>query len=67
MSEIKLTDFGKKVKIRLIEMNMTQVELADYLKISKQYLHRILSGDRSGTKYINKIKKLLQIEEDIAA
>lgn len=56
-------DFHKLVKIRLIELEMTQVELAKALGTSKQYLHLILTGERSGEKYIEKIKEILKINE----
>ncbi|PXV84724.1 helix-turn-helix protein [Lachnotalea glycerini] len=57
------TAFGKVVKVRLIELNMTQVELAKRLGIKRQYLCRILNGDRSGKKYLSDIRKILEIHE----
>lgn len=48
----KLTPFGKKVRKRLIDKGMTQVELAALLGCNKQYIHKILVGERSGKKYI---------------
>lgn len=53
---------GKIIKIKLIEHNMTQVELANKLGISRQYVCRIISGDRSGKKYLKEIKRILSIE-----
>lgn len=44
----KLTPFGKKVRKRLIDKGMTQVELAALLGCNKQYIHKILVGERSG-------------------
>lgn len=35
----KLTPFGKKVRKRLIDKGMTQVELAALLGCNKQYIH----------------------------
>lgn len=58
----KLTPFGQTVKKKLIDMNMTQVELADMLGTNKQYINKILYGERSGKKYINEISKILNIE-----
>lgn len=55
--------FGKAVKIKLIELDMTQVELADLLGIKKQYLTRILNGDRSGKKYLPDILRILGIDD----
>ena len=43
----KLTPFGKKVRKRLIDKGMTQVELAALLGCNKQYIHKILVGERS--------------------
>ena len=57
----ELTDFGKDVKHQLIELNMTQVELAEQVGTSKQYLGKILFGERAGTMYIEKINKVLMI------
>lgn len=57
-----LTPFGKKVKKRLIDKNMTQVELAALLGCNKQYLYKILTGKRSGRKYIEHISRILGIE-----
>lgn len=56
------TKFRKAVKIRLIELDMTQAELAELLGIRKQYLSRILSGERSGKKYLADIVKILKID-----
>lgn len=56
-----LTSFGKMVKHRLIELEMTQVELADQVGTSKQYLGKILYGARSGEMYVGHIKQVLGI------
>lgn len=58
-----LTPFGQEVRKRLIDKNMTQVELAAAVGCTKQYLNKILSGDRSGKKYRNKILRILDMEE----
>lgn len=55
----ELTPYGKEVKHKLIEMNMTQVELADQIGTSKQYLGKILFGERAGTLYLDKIDQIL--------
>lgn len=57
-----LPPFGRKVKKRLIDKDMTQVELAALIGCDKQYLHKILTGERSGKKYIEQISKILEIE-----
>ena len=51
--------YGKRIKKRLIDLNMTQVELARQLGISKQYMRRIISGDRSGKTYRERIEEIL--------
>lgn len=56
----ELTNYGKQVKHKLIEMNMTQVELAQMVGTSKQYLGKILFGERSGNMYIDKIDRVLK-------
>lgn len=62
-NERKLTPLGRKIKKRLIDKNMTQVELARLLGCNKQYVHKILVGERSGKKFIKKISQILDIEE----
>lgn len=58
----QLTPFGLAVRKRLLELNMTQVELAQLLGTNKQYLHKILCGNRSGKKYVARIARILDIE-----
>ena len=60
---VELTPFGKRVKKRLIDKNMTQMELVNMLKCNKQYLYKILTGERSGENYIEKISEILEIDE----
>lgn len=60
--QTRLTDFGREVRKRLIDMNMTQVELAALLGCNKQYLHKILTGERSGRKYVGEISRILKID-----
>ena len=58
--QTRLTPFGRKVRKRLIDKNMTQ--LAALLGCNKQYIHKILVGERSGKKYIEAISRILDIE-----
>lgn len=58
----RFTSFGRKVKKRLIDKNMTQVELAALLGCNKQYIHKILTGERSGRKYLEEISRILGID-----
>ena len=60
--QTRLTPFGRKVRKRLIDKNMTQVELAALLGCNKQYIQKILVGERSGKKYIEAISRILDIE-----
>lgn len=62
--QMKLTPFGTKVRKKLIDLGMTQVELAALVGCNKQYLHKILCGERSGKKkkYFDEILKVLDIE-----
>lgn len=59
----KPTAFGKKVKIELIRQEMTQTELASALGINKQYLYKIIYGIRPGIKYIDEIRRILNLED----
>ena len=59
----ELTPYGKEVKHKLIELNMTQVELAEQVGTSKQYLGKILFGERAGTMYLEKIEQVLHVKQ----
>lgn len=56
------TKFGIEVKKKLVELNMTQRELAKKLQMNENYLTDILSGRRSGKKYKAKIIEILKID-----
>ncbi len=55
--------FGINVKKRLIDMRMTQRQLAKDIGVSENYLTDILSGRRSGKKYKPLIYKKLGLED----
>ena len=55
------SNLGKQIKKKLIDNDMTAAQLADALGTTPQYLNKILHGERSGEKYIEKIKQLLNI------
>jgi transcriptional regulator with XRE-family HTH domain len=55
------SDFGKQIKKRLVDRNMTATELADALGTTPQYLSKILHGKRSGVFYRKAIMELLDI------
>lgn len=54
--------FGIEVKKKLIELNMTQRQLAALVGVNENYLTDILNGRRSGKKYRSKITKILEID-----
>lgn len=58
---ITVNYFGISVKKRLVEMNMTQRELAKEIGINENYLTDVLKGRRSGKKYREAIIKRLNI------
>ena len=58
----KLTAFGREVKKRLIDKDMTQAELADLLGCSRQYLNNILHGRKSGGRHREMIAEIVGIE-----
>lgn len=55
-----LTDFGIWVKKRLLDKNMTVAELSRLIGAKDVYVSRILHGNVSGAKYIDKIVDQLQ-------
>jgi len=48
----------------LVELNVTQVELAESVGTSKQYLGKILHGLRSGAKYLEDIDRILGLNQE---
>lgn len=61
MRKRKLSEFGRLVNERLVELNITQKQLAQMIGTSEAYLSMILHGERSGKKYRDKIEKFLKI------
>lgn len=55
------TSYGKEIKKKLIDRDMTARQLADQLGITPQYLNSIFHGKRSGEKYREAIRKILDI------
>ncbi len=55
----KLTDYGIEAKKRLLELGMTQKELAKKIGVSESYLADVFYGEKLGKKYISKIDRLL--------
>lgn len=56
------SSMGKMIKKHLIDRDMTAKELADALGTSPQYLNKILHGERSGEKYADAIRDILNID-----
>lgn len=55
----EISTFGKEIKIRLIELNMTQRALAEKVGVNENYLTDIVNGRRSGKTYKAAIMRVL--------
>ncbi|MDF2987478.1 MAG: hypothetical protein K0R50_2988 [Eubacterium sp.] len=64
-SKKKSDSNGKRIKIRLIELGMSQTDLAQATGASRHYINHIISGYRTGDKYKEAIEKVLGIKSDI--
>lgn len=64
----ELSDFGKSIKIRLIEMNKTQRWLVNEVKkttglyFDDGYLYKLLVGLNNNPTMVKAIKEILEIE-----
>ncbi len=58
----KLTPFGKLVVKALTDRDMTKAQLAEQIGTSPQYLSYILTGTRSGEKYLPTIVTALDLD-----
>ncbi len=58
----KLTAFGRLVTKALVDRGMTKKELAEQIGISPQNLSRVLTGTRSGEKYLPAIVAILGLD-----
>lgn len=54
-----ITPLGKEIKRRLLELEMSQDELARAVGTSPQYVNHIIYGERSGEKYMEEIRRVL--------
>ncbi len=61
MGKRRLTPFGKSMKLRLVELEMKQEELAELVGTSPQYINHIMYGERTGEKYVDKIRQILEL------
>lgn len=59
-----MSDFKKQVRIELIHKGMTMKDLADEMGISVSYLSELLNSTRTNQAQLDKIKYLLDIDED---
>lgn len=60
-----MTFYGKKIKTRLIELEMTQKELAQIVGIDVTYISKIISGVKGGWKYRQRINEILWPAEEL--
>ncbi len=66
---IKTTDFGKAVKHRLVDMDLSQNWLIEEVKkktglyFDSSYLQKILNGKSSAPKLVDAIAEILNIED----
>lgn len=58
----KLSSVGKVIKKRLIDINKSQVWLANEVGMNLSYLRLIVSGYRSGEKYLSAIETALGLD-----
>lgn len=62
----RTTPLGSAIRLKLIEENITQEELCNRIGCSTKYLWLIMSGKRSGQKYLDALKKELGIDVESA-
>lgn len=55
------SEIGKQIKKGMIDKGITATELADMLGTRPQYLNKIIHGERSGSKYMDEIRRILGI------
>lgn len=60
----KLTPLGKDIKKKLVDIDMSQVELAERVGTTKSYLSQVMRGDRSGAKYLIAICDILDLDPE---
>ncbi|SFH21869.1 hypothetical protein SAMN05660649_04300 [Desulfotomaculum arcticum] len=61
----ELSPLGKVIKKRLIDINKSQVWLAEIVGMNVKYLHLVLYGERSGKKYLPDIIRALGLDEEL--
>ena len=58
-----LTPFGRRVRKRMIDLDIRHEQLCEQIGCSQSYLTDILAGRRSGGKYIDAICQALKFSE----
>jgi len=57
-----LMNFGNRVRIARLQKKMTQKELGILLGVQQPTIQRIENGENAGTKHINQLSKILDID-----
>lgn len=63
----KLTEFGKQVKFKLIDLEWSQTKLIDLVKektglyFDSSYLNKVMTGDSTNPKVVTAIREILEI------
>ena len=55
--------FGIEIRKKLLELGMSQKELASQIGASENYIWHITHGRRKGTKYMSKITEILKLDD----
>lgn len=58
------TEYGKWIKKRLIDKNMTVAQLADIIGVSQSMISKIIYGDTPGNQQKDAINKVLSTDID---
>lgn len=56
------TNFGTQVRIELIKRNMTPADLAEQMRVSANYVRKIINGKRKAAERRQEIKEILNLE-----
>lgn len=64
-SRRKLDPIGKIIRKRMIDLDMTQRTFAALIGSNYNYVTNIMYGDRPGTKYIDKIAEVLNLDKEM--
>jgi hypothetical protein len=65
VNERELSPLGKVIKKRLIDINKSQIWLAEKVGMNEKYLHLVLYGERSGKKYLPDIINVLGLDPEL--